>query len=129
MSILSRRMFIPAALGALASAVAGCAPRRYYDYDYYPTRYGTYTIVRRPIRVVDPWAGRALRRRRYRRYRIRRHNSPEIVYTATAENSTLEVKLTPMGNETRVEVSARNGEDAGDQEEARLLLGYILDAD
>jgi hypothetical protein len=128
MSTLNRRNFFPAALAVLVSAAAGCTTRRRYYYDdVYPTRYGTYTVVRRPIVVVDPWTRRALRRRRYRRYRVRRHNSPEVVYTATHEASTLEVKLTPMGEETRVEVTARNGDDNWDPQEARMLLDAILD--
>jgi hypothetical protein len=126
---ITRRKFLPAAFGLLASAVAGCYTRRRYYYydDVYPTTYGTYTVVRRPVRIVDPWAARALRRRRYRRYYIRRHNSPEIVYTATHENRTLEVKLTPQGDNTRVEVTARNGENSWDSEEARVLMSDILE--
>lgn len=128
MQTLTRRKFVPAALALLVSTMTGCGGRR--GYSLYPTRYGTYTVVRRPVIVVDPWTGRALRRRRYRRYRIRRRrNSPEVVYTATHEDSILEVKLTPMGDETRIEVTARNGEDNWDPEEARTLLDHILEND
>ncbi len=129
MPSLTRRMFVPAALALLASSMTGCTTRRRPYYTVYPTRYGRYTVVRRPIIVVDPRTRRALRRRRYRRYIIRRHDSPQIVYTATHENSILEVKLTPMGDETRVEVTARNGEDSWDPEEANVLLDYILEDD
>jgi hypothetical protein len=113
---------------SMAGACAGSVGPYYpYDYPWYYTRYGTYTVVRRPVVVVDGWTSRAFRYRPYRHYRVRRHNSPIIVYNATNGQASIEVNLTPMGDSTQVEVRARRGEDKWDQDQARTLLGHILD--
>lgn len=126
------KLIRPFALTLLVSSLGACAvgvrDRDYYDDDYrwYYTRYGTYTIVRRPVVVVDRWTTRAFRYRPYRGYHIRRHNSPVITYTATRGNSTLEVSLTPRGDSTQIDVRARTGEDDWDQKEAQALARHIL---
>ena len=118
----------------LSSAGTACGSSYYdddwpysaYDYPWYYTRYGTYTVVRRPVRVVDGWTTRAFRYRPYRGWRIHRHNSPTIEYKATKGNDVVEVSLTPMKDSTRIEVKARKGADQYDQEQAKQLLGAIL---
>ena len=126
-----KKLVRPIALALLVSSVGGCGVgynRAYYRYDYpwYYTPYGTYTVVRRPVIVVDDWTGRTFRYRPYRGYVVRRHNSPKIEYNATKGRSTLEVDLIPMGDSTKVEVRARNGEDKYNKEQARELMGRIL---
>jgi hypothetical protein len=115
----------------MAACGASTEPYYYrYNYPWYYTPYGTYTVVRRPVIVVDDWTGRAFRYRPYRGYVIRRHNSPVIQYSATKGNATLEVDLTPLGDDsTRVEVKARRGGDKWDQNQAKALLGHILEGD
>ena len=130
MSIMSK-LVRPVSLALLVCSLGACAVstgRRYYDYDYpwYYTRYGTYTVVRRPVIVVDDWTGRTFRYRPYRGYVVRRHNSPVVEYKATKGKTTLEVDLTPMGDSTRVEVRARNGNDSWKPDEAKALMGHIL---
>jgi hypothetical protein len=122
----------PVALTLLIASLGACGNRVYtrdyypYDYPWYYTRYGTYTVVRRPVVVVDGWTTRAFRYRPYRHYVVRRHNSPVITYSATNKTSNLEVSLTPLGDSTQVEVRARRGESKWDQEQAKVLLGHIL---
>ncbi|MGH7460457.1 MAG: hypothetical protein ACREMA_05440, partial [Longimicrobiales bacterium] len=121
----------PLALALLVSSLGGCAVgvgRPYYPYEYpwYYTRYGTYTVVRRPVIVVDDWTTRAFRYRPYRGYVVRRHNSPVVEYAATKGNATIEVNLIPLGDSTQVEVRARRGAENWDQEQARAMMGHIL---
>ena len=97
-----------------------------YNYPWYYNNYGTYTVVRRPVAVVDGWTNRAFGYRPYRGYNIRRHNSSPINYTATKSDETLEVNLTGMDDSTRVEVKARKGTDKWDKERAKKLMGGIL---
>jgi hypothetical protein len=114
--------------------VIGCSTGRgdyygdYYGYDYpwgYNT-WGTYSVVRRPVVVVDGWTNRAFRYRPYRGYAVRRYHHSPIKYTATKRNETLEVNLTEMGDSTRIEVRARKGENNWDKERAKRLMGDIL---
>jgi hypothetical protein len=101
-------------------------PYTAYDYPWYYANYGTYTVVRRPIRVVDGWTTRAFRYRPYRGWRIHRHNSPTIEYKATKGNDVVEVSLIPMTDSTRVEVRTRRNGGQVDKEQAKELLGAIL---
>jgi hypothetical protein len=124
----------PVVLTLLVSIVGACAVnvanrRPYYPYDYpwYYSNYGTYTVVRRPVVVVDGWTTRAFRYRPYRGYVVQRHNSPVVEYKATRGDATLEVHLTPMADSTRVEVKARRGEDRWNKEQAKRLMGHILE--
>lgn len=96
-----------------------------YRYPWYYSNYGTYTVVRQPVVVVDRWTDRAFRYRPYRGYVVRQHHSP-VTYTATRGDETLEVNLIAMSDSTRVEVRARKGEDKWDRERARTLMGDIL---
>src|SRR5262245_50533091 len=115
-------------LGSAAVAACGSADNDYYyGYPWYYTRYGTYTVVRRPAVVVDGWTTRVWRGRPYRGWRVRTHHSNPIVYTATKGNQTLEVFITSMeGDQTRLEVKARKGEDHWNQAQAKALLGQIM---
>jgi hypothetical protein len=121
----------PIILTLFVLGVVGCSAhtdRDYYPYryPYYYGHYGTYTVVRRPVVVVDGWTTRAFRYRPYRGYVVRRtHHSP-IKYTATRNDETLEVNLIELGDSTRVEVQARKGNDNGDKERAKRLMGAIL---
>jgi hypothetical protein len=123
----------PVALALLVSSVGACGvsvgQRPYYPYEYpwHYTRYGTYTVIRRPVIVADGWTTRAFRYRPYRGYVVRRHNSPVIEYSASKGNATLEVNLIPVGDSTQIEVRARRGADKWDQEQARVLMGRILE--
>ena len=101
-------------------------PYTAYDYPWYYSNYGTYTVVRRPVRVVDGWTTRAFRYRPYRGWRVRRHNSPTVEYKATKGNDVVEVSLIPMTDSTRIEVRARRGGEQVDKEQAKELLGAIL---
>lgn len=138
-SITTRiRPFVFAAL--LGSAVGACGGGfgfySYdddYDYDYWDNDYywygrpwGGYTVVRRPVTVVDGWTNRAFRHRPYRGYRVRRHNSPVIEYTATQGDRTLNVNLKPMGDSTIVEVRARRGKDKYDERAAKVMASSII---
>jgi len=109
-----------------------------YDYDYGPsfgwdwddyywnrTPFGGFTVVRRPVYVVDGWTDTAFRTRPYRNYRVRRHNSPVVVYTAKQGNRTVEVNLKPMGDSTHVEVRARRG-SRWEPEPAQMVMSSIL---
>ena len=121
----------PILLALFVSMIGGaCAARvgPYYPYGYpwYYTPYGTYTVVRRPVVVVDGWTQRTFHRRPYRRYHVRRHNSPVIEYTATNGKAQLQVSLTPLGDSTQIEVRARPTENKYDQDQARTLMGQIL---
>lgn len=96
------------------------------DYYWNRTPFGGYTIVRRPVYVVDGWTDAAFRTRPYRNYRVRRHNSPVVVYTATKGDRTVEVNLTPMQDSTRVEVRTRRGKDRWEPQPAQIVMGSIL---
>jgi hypothetical protein len=121
----------PIMLTMALAALGACGG---YDYDYYPYNYGwsyapygTVTVVRRPITVVDGWTRRTWRYRPYRGYRIYRHNSPSITYKATKGDDVLEVILTPQDKqETKVEVRSLKGDQEGDREQAKVLMGRIL---
>lgn len=110
----------------LVLGVIGCwvgvgrGPYYPYSYPWYYSSYGAYSVVRRPVVVVDGWTNRAFGFRPYGGYVVRRHASSPIVYTAARSDDTLQVDLTAMGDSTRVEVRAR------DKERARDLLGMIL---
>jgi hypothetical protein len=113
-------------LGVIGCSVSSGRDRYYYRYPYAYDNYGTYTVVRRPVVVVDGWTTRAFRYRPYRGYVVRRtHHSP-IKYTASRRDETLEVNLIEMGDSTRVEVRARKGDDNWNKERARGLMGVIL---
>jgi len=120
-------VFLLLVLGAIACSVGiNRGPYYPYDYPWYYNDYGTYTVVRRPVVVVDGWTGRTFRRAPYRRYVVvRRHHSP-LTYTATRRADTLEVKLVEMNDSTRVEVRARKGDGKWDKKRARDLMGEIL---
>ena len=126
------KLLRPVALTLLVSSLGACSVgynrRAYYPYDYpwYYTRYGTYTVVRRPVVVVDGWTNRAFRHRPYRGYNVRRHNSPTVEYAAEKGKAKIEVSLIPMGDSTQIEVRANRGAEAWDQEQARDLMGRIL---
>lgn len=96
------------------------------DYDWWDEPWGGYTVVSRPSYVVDGWTGRAFRHPPYRGYRVVRHNSPVIEYTATSGDRTLHVNLKPKGDNTVVEVRARRGSDKWDKRAARVLASSIL---
>ena len=126
------KLIRPLILAGVVASMAGCGSTD-EDWSYYPnhypwyyTDYGAYTVVRRPIRVIDRWTTRALRYDPYRGYALSRHNSPVIVHTATSTDATLEVRLTPQKDYTNVEVRARNGGKQWDKERAKVLLGQIL---
>ncbi|HSL70742.1 MAG TPA: hypothetical protein VK864_10910 [Longimicrobiales bacterium] len=126
------KLIRPVVLMLAVSAVGACGSVdddwSYYPYDYpwYYTTYGTWSTVRRPVIVVDGWTSRAFRHRPYRRYNIvRRHHSP-ISYTATRGDATIDVTLTELGDSTRIEVKARRGQDQWDREQAKALMGHIL---
>lgn len=114
-------------LGAIGCSVGiGRGPYYPYNYPWYYGDYGTYTVVRRPVVVVDRWTDRTFRYRPYRNYVVvRRHHSP-LTYTATKGADTLQVKLIEMSDSTRVEVRARKGEGKWDKKRARDLMGEIL---
>jgi hypothetical protein len=125
------KLIRPIAFALFVSSIGGCyssTRSAYYPYGYpwYYTPYGTYAVVRRPVVVVDTWTGRTFGYRPYRGYVVRRHNSPVIQYSATKGNSTLEVDLTSLGDSTKVEVRARNGGDKYDRNQAKILMGQIL---
>ena len=114
-------------LGVIGCSV-GVGHGAYYPYDY-PweySPYGTYSVVQRPVVVVDGWTNRAFGYRPYRGYAVQRHNSNPIVFTAKKSDETFEVNLTAMGDSTRVEVRARKGDDKVEKERARNLMGDIL---
>src|SRR5258705_4562851 len=98
----------------------GRGPYYPYRYPWYYSNYGTYSVVRRPVVVVDGWTNRAFRYRPYGGYVVRRHASSPIRYTAIMSDDTLAVDLIAMGDSTRVEVRAR------DRERARNRIGEIL---
>lgn len=134
------KLMRPVILAAMFATVGGsCGGGAFYGYDddydwdwwdddyyWYNRPWGGYTIVRRPVYVVDGWTGRAFRQRPYRGYRVVRHNSPVIQYTATNGDRTLNVDLKPVGDSTIVEVRARRGKDRYDQRAAKVLAGSIL---
>lgn len=128
------KLLRPLSLALLLSSLGACGSEGYYDgYNYYPydypwyySPYGTWTVIRRPVVVVDGWAQRSFRHRQYRGYAVRRHNSPSITYLATQGNRTIEVVLTPRNDSTQIEIRARQGEKAWDREQAKVLLGRIL---
>ncbi|HEU4994918.1 MAG TPA: hypothetical protein VFT29_08860 [Gemmatimonadaceae bacterium] len=111
-------MFVLGAIGCWFGW--GRGPYYPYRYPWYYSSYGTYSVVRRPVVVVDGWTNRAFRYRPYRGYVVRRHASSPITYTAATSDDTLRVNLTAMGDSTRLEVQAR------DRERARDLMGEIL---
>lgn len=115
-------------VGLIGCSVSTGRDDYYYRnrYPYYYNTYGTYTVVRRPVVVVDGWTNRAFRYRPYRGFVVRRHNSSPINYTASKKDETLEVNLTGMGDSTRVEVKARKGNDNWNKERAKSLMGAIL---
>jgi hypothetical protein len=116
-------------VSGLASSLGGCSSTvGYYD-PYYPEYYsdfGSWTVIQRPIGVVDDWTRRAFRHSYYQGFAIARHNSPVITYTATQRERSYEVVLTPRNDSTQVEVRARVGTDQWDHEQAKRLLGQIL---
>jgi hypothetical protein len=131
MDRMTRRLR-PLFLVLLAASLGGCGGGSYdYYYDgwYYPwyySNYGTWTVVGRPLAVVDGWTQRSFEGREYRGYAIERHNSPSITYLAREGDRTIEVKLTPRNDSTHVEVRTRNGEEAWDREQSKVLMGRIL---
>jgi hypothetical protein len=96
----------------------------YYPWHYSP--YGSWTVVRRPLPLVDGWTRREFQHRRYRGRAIERHNSPQITYTATQGDHTYEVILTGRNDSTQVEVRSRRGADKFERQQARELMGRIL---
>lgn len=137
-----KKLLGPLVLAVFASVTSACgggAGWFYpYDYDYdfdwdwdnrfgwWGTPYGGYTIVHRPVRVVDGWTGNAFRHRAYRHYNVRRHHSSDIGYTATNAGRTIDVQLKPMGDSTRLEVRARKGRNDWDQANAKRVASSIL---
>ena len=100
----------------------------YYPYDY-PWHYssvGTWAVVGRPLVVVDTWTKNSFAHRRYRGYALQRHNSPSITYLAKQGGRTIEVVLTPRNDSTQIEIKTRNGEQPWDRDQAKALLGRIL---
>lgn len=126
------RIMQPFALALVVVAGGACHSGYYseyypYDYPWNYTAYGAYTVVHRPLHVVDGWTSRAFGDRRYRGYAVRRHNSPVIVYNATKDDRAYEVNITPLGGDSvGVEIRARQGDDNWDKKRAKVLLGNIL---
>lgn len=122
-------------LAMLAAMAGGCGHGSvgyydpYWDPYYFPWHYsdwGAWTVVHRPVGVVDSWTRGTFMRPSYRGYMIQRHNSPQITYTATQGDHTYQVVLTQRNDSTQVEVRARNGADQWQREQARNLMGQIL---
>jgi hypothetical protein len=122
----------PLVVALFVLGVNGCSvgyghePYYPYRYPWYYNDYGAYSIVRRPVVVVDGWTNRAFGYRPYRGFVVRRHNSSPITYTGIRNDETIEVNLTGMGDSTRVEVRARAGDNKWDKERARGFMGDIL---